>query len=75
MHICNIYGETKTQTTLDMRPQSHRFACFSVKFSHDNREVLGGANDGAIYVYDREAGERTLRIPVGWRVEEYASWC
>lgn len=63
VHICNIYGETQTQTTLDMRPQSHRFACFSVKFSHDNREVLGGANDGAIYVYDREAGERTLRIP------------
>jgi len=62
VHICNIHGETQTQTALDMRPQNHRFACFSIKFSHDNREVLGGANDGAIYVYDREAAWRTIRI-------------
>ena len=64
VHICNIYGETQTQTALEMRPQNHRFACFSVKFSHDNREVLAGANDGAIYVYDRSLAYRTLRIPV-----------
>lgn len=57
VHISNIHGETLTQTALDMRPTNHRFACFSVKFSNDNREVLGGANDGAMYVYDRSCLE------------------
>ena len=26
---------------------------FSVAFSADARELLGGANDGCIYIYDR----------------------
>jgi WD repeat-containing protein 23 len=62
VHICNVYGDHQTQTPLDMRPAETRFACFSVKFSHDNTEILAGANDGCIYIYDREANERSLCI-------------
>ena len=32
-----------------------QFCIFSVKFSQDSSELLGGANDGCLYLYDREA--------------------
>jgi len=39
-----------------------QFCVFSVKFSRDSREILGGANDGCLYVYDREINKQTSRI-------------
>ena len=54
-----------------------QFCVFSVKFSQDSRqviaghyivmnillrEILGGANDGCLYVYDREINKQTSRI-------------
>ena len=30
-----------------------QFCVFSVSFSSDSREILGGADDGCLYVYDR----------------------
>ena len=54
-----------------------QFCVFSVKFSQDSRqvitgyyivmttllrEILGGANDGCLYVYDREINQQTSRI-------------
>jgi len=39
-----------------------QFCVFSVKFSGDSREILGGANDGCLYVYDRGANRQTSRI-------------
>nr|XP_033780547.1 DDB1- and CUL4-associated factor 11 isoform X1 [Geotrypetes seraphini] len=62
IHICNIYGDTDTHTALDLSPSTRRFAVFSITISSDGREVLGGANDGCLYVYDREQNIRTLRI-------------
>lgn len=35
---------------------------FSIAVSSDGREVLGGANDGCLYVFDREQNRRTLQI-------------
>ena len=34
-----------------------------MSFSADDRELLGGANDGCIYIYDRGADRRTCQIP------------
>ncbi len=31
----------------------HRFCIFSLRFSANGDEILGGANDGYLYVYDR----------------------
>ncbi|XP_023563495.1 DDB1- and CUL4-associated factor 11 isoform X3 [Octodon degus] len=62
VHICNIYGEGDTHTALDLRPDERRFAVFSIAVSSDGREVLGGANDGCLYVFDREQNRRTLQI-------------
>ena len=38
---------------LQLHPGDHQFCVFSVRFSSDGREILGGANDGCLYVYDR----------------------
>ncbi|XP_033113165.1 DDB1- and CUL4-associated factor 11-like [Anneissia japonica] len=63
IHLCNIYGDYETHTALDLRSEEHsHFCAFTVNFSNDNREILAGANDGCIYVYDREKSERILKI-------------
>ncbi|CAH1269756.1 DCAF11 [Branchiostoma lanceolatum] len=62
IHLCNIYGDYETHIALDLNPSERRFCIFSLTFSSDNKEVLGGANDGCLYIYDRERNERTLRI-------------
>lgn len=40
----------------------HRFCIFSLRFSANGDEILCGANDGYLYVYDRFAQTRSLRI-------------
>ncbi|XP_067389182.1 DDB1- and CUL4-associated factor 11 isoform X1 [Emydura macquarii macquarii] len=62
IHICNIYGDGDVHTALDLRPEERRFAVFSLTVSSDGREVLGGANDGCVYVFDREQNKRTLKL-------------
>ena len=47
----------------DMRPESRRFCLFSIKFSPNNSEILGGASDSCLYIYDLEAEQRTVQIP------------
>ncbi|RXM95283.1 DDB1- and CUL4-associated factor 11 [Acipenser ruthenus] len=43
-------------------PDERRFCVFSLTTSSDGREILGGANDGCLYVFDREQNKRTLKI-------------
>lgn len=62
IHLCNIYGDYETHAALCLNPDDSRFCAFSIKFSHDNKEILAGANDAAIYVYDRGSNQRTLRV-------------
>ncbi|RZF48025.1 hypothetical protein LSTR_LSTR002091 [Laodelphax striatellus] len=50
------------QVTLQLLPEERRFCIFSLVFSADGNEVLGGANDGNLYVYDRTLNRRTLKI-------------
>ena len=47
---------------LQLHPGDHQFCIFSVSFSSDSKEILGGANDGCLYVYDREVNKQTSRI-------------
>ncbi|KAI5092150.1 DDB1- and CUL4-associated factor 11 [Silurus meridionalis] len=62
IHVCNIDGESETHTALELNPDERRFCVFSLTASMDSREVLGGANDGCLYVFDRELNKRTLKI-------------
>ncbi|XP_052230443.1 DDB1- and CUL4-associated factor 11-like isoform X2 [Dreissena polymorpha] len=62
IHLCNVYGEEEVHQSLLMMPTENSFCIFSLMFSSDNREILGGANDGNLYVYDRDNGRRSLKI-------------
>ncbi|XP_056009202.1 DDB1- and CUL4-associated factor 11-like isoform X3 [Ostrea edulis] len=62
IHLCNIHGDYDTHIPLPLMPGDHSFAIFSLTFSSDNTEILGGANDRCLYVYDRESNRRTLKI-------------
>ncbi|XP_074644876.1 DDB1- and CUL4-associated factor 11-like [Tubulanus polymorphus] len=62
IHLCNIYGDQEIHQALNLRPADSRFCIFSLTFSMDNREIMGGANDGCLYVYDRDCQTRTLKI-------------
>ncbi|GFR62296.1 DDB1- and CUL4-associated factor 11 [Elysia marginata] len=62
IHMCSIHGESDIHEALHIDPGEHSFCIFSLMFSSDNQEILGGANDGHIYVYDTELRKRTLKI-------------
>jgi len=63
IHLCNIHGDYETHHALPICPEgTGSFCIFSLTFSKDNREILGGGNDGCMYVYDRDRNERTLKI-------------
>ncbi|XP_019849571.1 PREDICTED: DDB1- and CUL4-associated factor 11-like [Amphimedon queenslandica] len=63
IHLCNVYGEEERHYSLDLRPEAEEpFCAFISKFSGDNREILASANDGKLYLYDREKQDRILVI-------------
>lgn len=63
LHLCDVHGQHNVHQTLPLTPESqHGFCIFSVVFSQDNRELLGGANDRRLYVYDLEREVRTLCV-------------
>ena len=39
---------------LPLAPDDVQFCIFSVTFSNDDTEILGGSNDGCIYIYNRQ---------------------
>ncbi|XP_054165322.1 DDB1- and CUL4-associated factor 11-like [Oppia nitens] len=62
IHICNIYGDNETHEALSLSPDDRRFCIFSLRFSQNGSEILGGANDKCLYVYNRECKSRVLKI-------------
>ncbi|CAL8135582.1 unnamed protein product [Orchesella dallaii] len=62
IHICNIYGDVERHDSLCLCPDNRRFCIFSLAFSEDGNDILGGANDGFLYVYNRESNQRVLKI-------------
>ncbi|KAK3576381.1 hypothetical protein CHS0354_018929 [Potamilus streckersoni] len=62
IHICNVFGDSEIHHALPLFPTESSFCIFSLIFSMDNRDILGGANDGCLYVFDRESNQRSLKI-------------
>uniref|UniRef100_A0A3Q3LBY5 Ddb1 and cul4 associated factor 11 n=1 Tax=Mastacembelus armatus TaxID=205130 RepID=A0A3Q3LBY5_9TELE len=62
IHLCSISGDSENHTALDLNPDERRFCVFSLAASTDSKEILGGANDGCLYVFDLEQNKRTLKI-------------
>eukprot|EP01117_Protostelium_nocturnum_P005614 TRINITY_DN2023_c0_g1_i1.p1 TRINITY_DN2023_c0_g1~~TRINITY_DN2023_c0_g1_i1.p1 ORF type:complete len:506 (+),score=174.87 TRINITY_DN2023_c0_g1_i1:98-1615(+) len=62
IHLCNIVGDVDTHEALDVKPEANRFCLFSVKFSPDSHEILGGSSDKHIYIYNLERREVEHRI-------------
>ena len=54
--------DAASHTALTLNNFGNRFCVFSLRFSHDGDEILCGANDGYIYLYDRGANQRSLQI-------------
>ena len=58
-----FHTDESKHTALPLRAdEEHRFCIFSLRFSANGDEILGGANDGYLYIYDRFAQARSLRI-------------
>lgn len=49
---------------LDLRPDQARFCLFSLQFSSDSKEMIGGGNDGRVHLYDIEQKRPTLQVVV-----------
>ncbi|KAF7988484.1 hypothetical protein HCN44_001057 [Aphidius gifuensis] len=63
LYLCPIYGDSNIQESLPLAPTDHgRFCIFSLVFSTDGREIVGAANDGCLYVYDRECHQCAIKI-------------
>ncbi|XP_029935219.1 DDB1- and CUL4-associated factor 11 [Myripristis murdjan] len=62
IHVCSVDGDSESHTALDLNPDERRFCVFSLAASTDGKDILGGANDGCLYVFDREQNKRTLKI-------------
>lgn len=62
IHLCNIQGDRETHEALPLFPGQSSFCIFSLTFSLDNKEILGGANCGCFYIYDRGSNQKVLTI-------------
>jgi len=52
----------RSHVPLPVAPDDVQFCIFSVTFSQDDKEILGGSNDGCIYIYDRPSDQRSGQI-------------
>lgn len=78
VYQCQISGGSLE--TLPLTPGVRRFCVFSVAFSNDGTEILGGANDQCLYIYDLECQQRILRVCTiiirQWKLAYYSlHWC
>ena len=49
-------------TPLHLQPRTPSFSIFSLQFSGDGSEIIGGSNDAHVYIYDLQKKKRTLRV-------------
>jgi len=62
VHLANTKGEHQVHEALDFSPKASKFCLFSVQFSPDSREILGGSSDRHLYIYDLDRRVRTERV-------------
>jgi len=58
----HTFGDNHQALNLASRDGGDRFCIFSMRFSQDGDEILCGAKDGSIYVYDRGSDQRSLKV-------------
>ncbi|KAJ1523384.1 hypothetical protein ONE63_001250 [Megalurothrips usitatus] len=63
IYVVRLFGDSDSHDALMLSPTQSRFCIFSLVFSQDGQEILCGANDGFMYLYDRYSNQRILRIP------------
>ncbi len=49
---------------LYLQPEAHSFSIFSLQYSVDGSEIIGGSNDTRVYIYDLHKQRRTLRVNI-----------
>ncbi|KAJ6642762.1 DDB1- and CUL4-associated factor 11, partial [Pseudolycoriella hygida] len=65
MHISPVMGNNyEDLQCLYLQVEQPRFCVFSLSFSACGKEIINGASDGCIYIYDRYLNRRTFKIPV-----------
>jgi len=60
VYLCNVNKNTfETHQALKIVQEDYadHFCLFSIKFSSDSREIIGGSNDHHLYMYDIENGQ------------------
>jgi len=62
LHQVNVLDKEDRQVSLPINPDGRQFCIFSVSFSQDSQELLCGANDGFIYLYDRFSNKQSMRV-------------
>ena len=66
IHLCSIFdGDDpglSRHEALPLEPDQHSFAVFSLQFNRDCSEILCGANDGFLHVYNLEVSDRILKV-------------
>jgi len=60
----NGNGDQSNIVPLYLQPDSHRFSIFSLQYSVDGSEIIGGSNDTHVYIYDLHKQRRTLRVNI-----------
>lgn len=63
VHICNAEGNYEVHEPLLFNTdRSDHFCLFSIKFSHDSREIIGGSRNYSVFVYDVERKTKLNQI-------------
>lgn len=62
VQLCRLRENSEVQDTLKLNFNENKFCVFSLKFSSDGKEILCGAYDGYIYVYDMESKRRAFKV-------------
>lgn len=65
LHLCPVTNDkdSEQEEHLCVLNKARRFCIFSVVFGSNDKELLGGANDGCLYIYDLIRNDCTLKIP------------
>eukprot|EP01095_Lingulamoeba_sp_RSL-Kostka_P005759 TRINITY_DN1744_c0_g1_i1.p1 TRINITY_DN1744_c0_g1~~TRINITY_DN1744_c0_g1_i1.p1 ORF type:complete len:531 (-),score=142.55 TRINITY_DN1744_c0_g1_i1:64-1656(-) len=59
IHLCNVSNESNLHQPLDLLPLFGRFCVFSLQFSPNTTEILCGASDRHLYLYNLATEART----------------
>ncbi|XP_074593052.1 DDB1- and CUL4-associated factor 11 [Brevipalpus obovatus] len=61
LNLCSV-TESEFHQSLPLDSHERMFCIFSLRFSHDGQEIIGGANNGCVYIFNRAKNQRTHRI-------------